>query len=145
MQRCIGKGLPCSLRNRLVYTWKVLEGLVPDWGVKEKQEGRRCGRKCEIPSINWKAKKSVHTLREQTFQVNGPKLYNILTANVRNMTKCSIDDFKMKLDKFLEGIPDGGLPPGACTAEARASTSLLDQVRRVQMANTHVANFQRGG
>ena len=136
-------------RYRIIYTWKVLEGLVPDCGVKKKQEGGRSGRKCEIPPINRKARKSVQTLREQTFQVNGPQLYNILPANVRNMTRCSIDDFKMKLDKFLEGIPDEpsvrGLTPGACTAEARASNSLLDQVRRVQMANTHMATFQMGG
>ena len=136
-------------RYRIIYTWKVLEGLVPDCGVKKKQEGGRSGRKCEIPPINRKARKSIQTLREQTFQVNGPQLYNILPANVRNMTRCSIDEFKMKLDKFLEGIPDEpsvrGLTPGACTAEARASNSLLDQVRRVQMANTHMATFQIGG
>ena len=43
----------------------------------------------------------------------------------------------MKLDKFLESIPDepnvGGLTPGACTLEARASNSLVDQARRVHM------------
>ena len=38
------------------------------------------------------------------------------------MTICGIENFKMKLDKFLESVPDEpnvrGLVPGACTAEA---------------------------
>ena len=100
----------------------------------------RHGRKCHIPSINKKAKQSVKTLREQTFQVHSPQLFNALPINVRNETKCSVDDFKMKLDKFLESIPDepnvGGLIPGASTLEARASNSLVDQVRRVHMDRT---------
>ena len=136
-------------RYRIIYTWKVLEGLVPNCGISMKQEGGRSGRKCEIPPINKKEKKSVQSLREQTFQVNGPQLFNSIPANVRNMTKCSIDEFKTKLDKFLESIPDEpnmrGLTPGACTMEARASNSLVDQIRRVQMANTHMATFQMGG
>ena len=134
---------------RIIYTWKVLEGLVPDCGITMKQEGGRSGRKCEIPPMNKKAKKSVQSLREQTFQVNGPQLFNSIPAYVRNMTKCSIDEFKMKLDKFLESIPDEpnmrGLTPGACNMEARASNSLVDQVRRVQMDNVHMATFQMGG
>ena len=52
------------------------------------------------------------------------------------MTKCGIEDFKMKLDKFLENVPDEpyvrGLVPGACTAEARPSNSIIDQVKMVQ-------------
>ena len=52
------------------------------------------------------------------------------------MTKCGIEEFKMKLDKFLENVPDEpnvrGLVPGACTAEARLSNSIIDQVKMVQ-------------
>ena len=61
-----------------------------------------------------------------------------MPANIRNIKKCPIEDFKIKLDKFLECTPDEpsvrGLALGACTAEARASNYLVDQVRRVQMA-----------
>ena len=51
------------------------------------------------------------------------------------MTKCPIEDFKMKLDKFLQNVSDqpsvSGLTPGACTAQAVASNSILDQVKKV--------------
>ena len=127
-------------RYRIIYIWKTLEGLVPNCGISVSQEIGRHGRKCHIPSINKKAKLSVKTLREQTFQVHGPQLFNALPNSVRNTTKCSVDDFKMKLDKFLETIPDepnvGGLTPGASTLEARASNSIVDQIRRVHMDRT---------
>ena len=49
------------------------------------------------------------------------------------MTRCGIEDFKMKLDNFLENVPDNmrGLVPGACTAVARPSNSIIDQVKMV--------------
>ena len=127
-------------RYRIIYTWKTLEGLVPNCGVSGSHESGRNGRKCQVPSMNRKAKQSVQTLRKQTFQVHGSQLFNSLPASVRNTTKYSVDDFKTKLDKFLESIPDepnvSGLTPGACTLEARASNSLVDQVRRFHMART---------
>ena len=53
-----------------------------------------------------------------------------------NMTKCGIDDFIIKLDKFLENVPDEphvrGLVPRACTPDARPSNSIMDQVKMVQ-------------
>ena len=123
---------------RIIYTWKVIEGLVPNCGVEVKLEGGRLDRKCKIPSIQKQTKRSVQTLREQTFQVNGPQLFNSIPASVRNMTKCGVDEFKQKLDAFLENLPDEpnvpGLVPGACTSEARPSNSILDQVKRIQVA-----------
>ena len=52
------------------------------------------------------------------------------------MTRCGIDDFKIKLDKFLENVPDEpnvrGLVPRAFTPDDRPSNSILDQVKMVQ-------------
>ena len=48
----------------------------------------------------------------------------------------------MALDKYLETVPDepnvNGLTPGACTAEARASNSLLDQTKRSRLTGRGV-------
>ena len=92
--------------------------------------------------MNRHAQQSVQTMREQTFQVNGPRLFNSLPAKVRNISNCSIDDFKMALDKYLETVPDEpnmtGLTPGGCTAEARASNSLLDQTKRSRLTGRGV-------
>ena len=125
-------------RYRVIYTWKILEGIAPNCGINVKLEGGRVGRKCHIPKIQTEARKGVQSLREQSFQVNGPKLFNCLPAAVRNMTKCTVEEFKSKLDTFLEKVPDEpsmrGLIPAACTSDARPSNSILDQVRRIQMA-----------
>ena len=125
-------------RYRVLYIWKILEGISPNCGISVKFEGGRLGRMCKIPILNTHAKASVKTMREQTFQVNGPKLFNSLPAKIRNMTKCSLEDFKMALDSYLAKVPDepsvSGLTPGGCTPEARASNSLLDQAKRTNLA-----------
>jgi hypothetical protein len=129
-------------RYRILYVWKVIEAQVSNCGIKVRGEDARLGRMCDVPPLNKRASQAVQTMREQTFQVNGPKLFNSLPAKIRNMSKCSIDDFKMALDKHLEKIPDepnvSGLTPGGCTAEARASNSLLDQSRRARLTGRGV-------
>ena len=56
----------------------------------------------EASAIHKKARQYVKTLREQTFQVHGPQLFNTLPNSVRNTTKNSFDDLKINLDNFLE-------------------------------------------
>jgi hypothetical protein len=78
----------------------------------------------------------VRTMREQSFQVNGPRLFNSIPKKIRNMTKVPVDKFKERLDKFLEMVPDEpnvvGLTPATCNQfTAAPSNSILDQVRRV--------------
>ena len=61
----------------------------------------RHGRKCNIPKLQTQARKGVQSLREESFQVNGPQLPNCLPLEVRNMTYCTVDDLKAKLDTFF--------------------------------------------
>ena len=124
-------------RYRIMYTWKILEGLAPNCGIQTSTLGdQRQGRKCKIPNIKTGAKASARAAREQTFQVHGAQLFNCLPPFLRNMTKCSIDKFKEVLDKYLETIPDEpsvpGLTPTATTPDARPSNSLLHQRPRQQ-------------
>ena len=126
-------------RYRIIYTWKILEGLVPNCGIEtvnifdpNETESDRRGRRCIVPKI----KTFAVAQRQQSFQVGGPKLFNSLPANIRNMTKCTVDEFKMKLDQFLTKLPDepkiGGLVPGACDQlTSTPSNSIPDQIRRV--------------
>ena len=74
------------------------------------------------------------TLREQSFQVHGPQLFNSLPKQIRNLTKITIDEFKEKIDKFLEDVPDqphveGLIPVGCNMFTAAPSNSILDQAR----------------
>ena len=102
-------------RYQIIYTWKTIEGLVPNCGVNWSPETERNGRLCEIPQRKGKA--SVQTLRNQSFQMSGPKLFNTLPKNIRNMTKYYLDEFKLKLDTFLSKVPGEpkvtGRTPGA--------------------------------
>ena len=125
-------------RYKILYIWKILEHRVPNCGIEVKQN-LRLGRLCEIPGIK-KCSARIVTLRENSFQVQGPKLFNILPPKIRNMTGCSIDDFKFALDQFLMKIPDEPNVPGAeytptaCNqVTGKPSNSLVDQVKSVNM------------
>ena len=122
-------------RYRILYTWKILEGRAPNCGITAHGLEDRKGRKCVIHQLNNNSPAAVQSMKDQTFQVHGPQLFNSLPVYLRNMTKCPIEDFKMKLDKFLQKVPDqpsvSGLTPGVCTAQALASNSFMDQVRKV--------------
>ena len=89
-----------------------------------------------IPPL--KGSSSIRKLREQSFQVNGPKLFNCLPPAIRKIIKVSVEQFKEKLDLFLTNIPDepnvDGLTPGACDPfTAAPSNSIIDQTRRVNI------------
>ena len=53
-------------RYKIIYVWKVLEGLVPEANlVLANTESDRVGRKCKIPPLKLKERKK----REESFQV----------------------------------------------------------------------------
>ena len=98
---------------------------------------RRRGRVCRIPQLNLHSRKSIQSLREASFQVHGPKLFNKLPRSIRNITNCSVDEFKSKLDQFLENIPyeprvSNLVPTASSQVTARASNSLVDQIKTAE-------------
>ena len=121
-------------RYRIIYTWKVLQGLVPNPGVMEARENEYLGRRCQLPRLNKKTRMSVQTMKDNSFQTNGPKLFNSLPKVLRNMKKCSEEDFKEELDKYLQKLPDqpkiDGLIPWGQDQEGKPSNSILFQVAR---------------
>ena len=116
-------------RYRCIYTWKCLEGRVPDCGVAEAPANPRLGRRVAVPALLPGGRRSVQTLREQGFQINGARLFNCLPKKVRNIT-LDQEEFKVALDQHLAGVPDqprmGGLVPGAVDqVSGKQSNSLL--------------------
>ena len=80
-----------------------------------------------LPPISKQSRLSVQTLREQTLQVHGAKLFNKWPWEIRNMSKGKIETFKEKLDIFLNGIPD--LVPTPCNlAIGKALNSLIEWI-----------------
>ena len=95
---------------------------------------RRKGRKVKISPLNNKSSSRVKSLRESSFQIHGPRLFNTLPKYLRNMKHCGVDEFKEKLDHFLSKIPDepkvGQLVPACCNlVTIQPSNSLVDQIR----------------
>ena len=122
-------------RYRIIYTWKILENLVPNCGLEFSVSERR-GRCVNVPTL--KGSKRIQNLREQSFQVHGPKLFNCLPHTIRNITRVSVEDFKEKLDQYLSTIPDepnvDGLTPGTCDLyTAKPSNSIIDQSRGIRI------------
>ena len=118
-------------RYSAIYAWKILEGIVPNCGLEVLNSERR-GREISIPEL--KGSQRVETLRENSFQVKGARIFNSLPKSLRNLKQISVDDFKFKLDKYLETIPDEpSLPnytPTACNQlTAKSSNSIVDQGR----------------
>ena len=88
-----------------IYVWKVVENIVPNFGIKVKSNARR-GRDCEVPKIMASAPVRVQNIRFGSLIINGPRIFNSLPLNVRNITGCSVDSFKRALDNYLRTIPD---------------------------------------
>ena len=125
-------------RYRILYTWKILKGMVPNCGlsVDSSPESRR-GRTLTIPPLSG-SRAAVRSLKERAFQTEGPRLFNSLPVELRNMDS-SYPVFKAHLDIFLAKIPDQPAIPGhipeAQDVNGRPSNSIKDWARRL-WANT---------
>ena len=96
-------------RYIIIYTWKIIENLVPNVGNIMSYRNPRQGRKCNIPLVQrgpWQ--KTVYS----SFKMQGPRLFNALPSYLRNLSGCTKDKFKDELDKYLFRIPDEPLMPG---------------------------------
>ena len=117
-------------RYKIIYTWKILERLVPNCGIIEVNESTRLGRICILPNLVGKT--NTRKLRCNSFQYTGPKLFNALPKIIRNLTNMGIQDFKVHLDKYLSVIPDqpkiATMMPICLTASAKPSNSLIDWI-----------------
>ena len=116
-------------RYRIIYIWKILEGYAPNCGVEMSHENARLGRKCKIPNLAKNGRMAIQTLREQSFQIDGARLFNCLPKTIRAICQDQ-DVFKCELDKFLSSIPDQPrvwslVPEALCRITARQSNSLL--------------------
>ena len=151
-----------SLKRRrerycIIYTWKIIEGLVPNLDTdrieeQEPKTGRR-GRTLKIPPL--KARQgTASSLKENSVAVRGPRLFNKLPKELRNIsltttaptstttattttntiatatTFTTTTLFKRKLDNFLKGVPDKPGLPGY-TQFQKTKNSLMDQDREI--------------
>jgi hypothetical protein len=119
-------------RYIIIYTWKIIENLVPNLEtdpilIKNQQNHRR-GRWLEIPTL--KAKQgTVLTIKESSLAVRGPKLFNSLSKDLRNLTGVSPVKFKKELDKYLQTVLDQPRVSGYAQYSKESSNSIRLQKR----------------
>ena len=108
-----------------IYMWKIIEGLVPNFGIRFHYNRRR-GRQCSVPQVCTTAPHRFQTIRFNSMGVHGPRLFNSLPVNIRNMAECSVDTFKAALDKHLDTVPDEPRVPRLVKYCQKSSNSLLE-------------------
>ena len=110
------------------YEWKILEGIVPnisdDHGISAQKHPRR-GRECRVPKVSTSAPSRIQTIRFSSFAVKGPRIFNSLPKHLRNFTGGTVDNFKHRLDVYLQNIPDEPLIPGYTAFRTVNSNSII--------------------
>ena len=118
-------------RYRVIYIWKLIEGIVPDCGVRESHnQETRLGRR--VAATNGPGRS---TLTGQTLQVQGSKLFNSIPRSIRNLSGCGPEEFKFHLDEYLTTLydepPTPGSVPRGVTENGSPSNSILHQKSKV--------------
>ena len=88
----------------------------------------RFGRTCVVPPVATDTKYRLQRLREESFCVKGPILFNSRPSHLRNMTGVSHIEFKRELEKFLKTIADEPLTCGYTARRRAESNSVLHMI-----------------
>ena len=119
-------------RYKILYCWKIMERLAPNLSTNpiEVRYSERRGRSCVIPKLinSQLCSAQINTIRENSFSIQGPRLFNCLPKKIRNITSVSVDTFKYHLDKLLTNIPDQPGVPGYAGSRAAVTNSIIDQI-----------------
>ena len=116
-------------RYKIIYTWKCVNGIVPNLGFKwGDSSDLRNGKSLIYPKLVGSSKK-LKTVQRRSITYEGVRLFNCLPVEVRLFSgKQSM--FKSLLDKFLTEIPDcpetDNLVPAAKDCRGRSSNSIPD-------------------
>ena len=128
-------------RYRIIYVWKMLENIVPsifhgENGGISKLHARN-GRTIALPVGNTSCPRAIQKMRDSSLIVHWAKLFNCLPRSIRNLTNCSVLEFKVELDNFVSGIPDEPRVTGYTQYCCSISNSLLHQVSKRSQSATY--------
>ena len=85
------------------------------------------GNVVHLPSKAMPPQKSKN-IRHAGLSIKGPRLFNILPVELRNLSDITVEEFKRELDRYLTSIPDEPLIPGYTAMRRTDSNSLLDMI-----------------
>ena len=116
-------------RYMIICIWRILERQVPDFTtgrIYSTNEDGRLGRRCSYSTVCSNAPSDIKHIRYASLSIRGPQLFNTLPPEVRNVTNCSVEEFKTELDRFLSNVPDEPQIPGYTAMRRAESNSLVD-------------------
>ena len=122
-------------RYMVIFVWKIAMGLVDGYSLEFSGEGTRRGRQCTVAEIVRNSPASVRRARENSLSVKGARLFNLLPADLRNVTSDNVRHFKNKLDCLLREVPDQ--PTIAEEGRAAETNCLLHQLPLARINNTN--------
>ena len=124
-------------RYRILYVWKILQNIVPNVGESgiTSRYSIRHGRFCVVPKPTTTASAEIQRLKEGSFCVNGPKLFNSLPKSLRNLKDVDLSTFKGKLDQFLWTVADEPQCPGYTAGRRAESNSLIQMIPACRLSN----------
>ena len=120
-------------RYIIIYLFKMITGRVPNF-IDDKYRvttfmNIRRGLLCCIPLLNRTAMARHKSLKEDSFAVMGPRLFNAIPSDLRDLN-LSLDSFKSKLDKFLMTIHDKPTAPNY--HQASRSNNIVSQIESMR-------------
>ena len=120
-------------RYFVVYVWKIINGHAPNFSIEnmaiQTVRSERRGLTCRIPPFH-STPGRIRTLKEESFMVHGPRLFNEIPKELRDFTGTPAG-FKAKLDAFLRTVPDKpALPHYSQSASSNCLREQLAQQRR---------------
>ena len=90
-------------RYCIIYIWKIIEGLAPNFSNTISTFSGRRGRSCVISHVNVGR---VGTLSYNSFRWRSIRLFNSLPMHLRSISSCCVLRFKTQLDIFLGRVED---------------------------------------
>ena len=119
-------------RYQIIYTWRIIEGQVPNFDTTPIicTHNDRRGRSCVMPSVASAAPERIKSIRFASLPYKGPRLFNSLPKEIRNLTNCGLTTFKGVLDRFLSSLPDQPLIPSMVQHRTCDSNSIVDWINR---------------
>ena len=91
-------------RYKIMYLYKIHEKIVPSCGIYPSSDrNSRGGLKFKVPLTK---KSAIGTIMDQSFQISGPKLWNVLPVFIRNIMGENLARFKSELDEYLSNLED---------------------------------------
>ena len=105
-------------RYIILHMWKIVNGQTTNDIAFQFKQRPRFGLQAIVPSVNRESSASNQSIRDSSFSVIGPRLWNCIPYQLTNVNELTL--FKGRLTKFLLTVPDKPPLRGYTTANSNS-------------------------